>query len=317
MPWIVGIDEAGYGPNLGPLVMSAVACHAPDHVSCTSLWFLLENTVRRVADRADYRIIVDDSKKVYSSKRGLHELEKSVLSLLAANFIIDAHLEMLLNGFCPTTLEELRAECWYTGQSQMPVAASATKCRAHTAQFLAESSSSNLRWTDPSTIVICARRFNELLDIWGTKSAVLAHALSALLHDVWQLSGDVLVFVDKHGGRNTYAAMLQNALPDAMITTITEGAERSEYCVLGSGRKMRIIFQPRADDTHFCVALASMASKYIRELLMREFNAFWRRHVPVLRPTAGYPIDAVRFFAEIQPVLEQLRVARETIWRRK
>ena len=25
MPWIVGIDEAGYGPNLGPFVMTAVA----------------------------------------------------------------------------------------------------------------------------------------------------------------------------------------------------------------------------------------------------------------------------------------------------
>src|SRR5437016_4219233 len=30
MPWLIGMDEAGYGPNLGPFVMSAVACKVPE-----------------------------------------------------------------------------------------------------------------------------------------------------------------------------------------------------------------------------------------------------------------------------------------------
>ena len=29
MPWVVGIDEAGYGPNLGPLVQAAVILWMP------------------------------------------------------------------------------------------------------------------------------------------------------------------------------------------------------------------------------------------------------------------------------------------------
>ena len=35
-----------------------------------------------------------------------------------------------------------------------------------------------------------------------------------------------------------------------------------------------------------------MASKYLRELAMRPFNEFWSRHVPELKPTAGYPLNA-------------------------
>ena len=32
---------------------------------------------------------------------------------------------------------------------------------------------------------------------------------------------------------------------------------------------------------------------------MRQFNRFWAKHVPGIAPTAVYPVDAKRFFAEI------------------
>jgi ribonuclease HII len=78
-----------------------------------------------------------------------------------------------------------------------------------------------------------------------------------------------------------------------------------------------ITFQPRADSADFCVALASMYSKYLRELLMMEFNRFWRRHLPELKPTAGYPTDASRFYAAIEPILKRLAIAEGAMWRRK
>ena len=50
---------------------------------------------------------------------------------------------------------------------------------------------------------------------------------------------------------------------------------------------------PRADQCDGLVALASIVSKTVRELWMDVFNEYWRGRIPGLRPTAGYPSDAV------------------------
>jgi hypothetical protein len=83
MPWIVGIDEAGYGPNLGPFVMTATACRVPEALACGNLWDILARAVRRHGSPLDGRILVDDSKLVYSSARGLSDLETGVLAVIA------------------------------------------------------------------------------------------------------------------------------------------------------------------------------------------------------------------------------------------
>ncbi len=60
-----------------------------------------------------------------------------------------------------------------------------------------------------------------------------------------------------------------------------------------------------------------MVSKYLREVLMREFNQFWQSHIPGLKPTAGYPGDAARFFNAIHPTAVQLGIAEAALWRKK
>ena len=86
---------------------------------------------------------------------------------------------------------------------------------------------------------------------------------------------------------------------------------------MGLTRDLRLTFQPRADSEHFCVALASMAAKYLRERLMEEFNRYWLAQVPGLKPTAGYPNDAVRFMEAIRPAAQKLGMAEDAIWRRR
>jgi hypothetical protein len=319
MPWIVGVDEAGYGPNLGPFVMTSVACRVPEELAGADLWQVLRPGVRRHKEADDGRPMVDDSKLVYSTASGLAELEKSVLATLSPWRAGDALiLSQCLDWLCPAGHAEVRSEVWYTGASSLPAAADPETCRQSAERF-AEASHGKVAWGLVRSVVVCPARFNQLLDQWGSKGAVLSQALVELLEcNCAVADGEpIAFFIDKHGGRNSYAAVLQPAFPDGFVVAHEEGRERSVYSVLGGPRSVQLTAQPRADSAHLCVALASLVSKYLRELLMKEFNHFWQAQVPGLEPTAGYPGDAVRFFEAIRPALPRLGLAEAALWRRK
>ncbi|HJT76484.1 MAG TPA: hypothetical protein VJ739_04710 [Gemmataceae bacterium] len=318
MPWVIGIDEAGYGPNLGPLVMTSVACRVPDDLAGADLWRVLAAAVRRAAEADDGRPLVADSKEVYSAARGLAPLETGVLSLAAPEGAL--HLAGYLDWVSPPAAAELAGEPWYSGSSPLPVAADRAACAAAGSRFADVCRASGVERALVRSVVVCPARFNGLLDRWDSKGAVLGDGLAELVACNRAAAGPgaaLAFFIDKHGGRNAYAPLLQDAIPDGMVLAREEGGLRSTYTVLGTGQDLRLTFQPRADAEHFCVALASMVSKYLREVLMAEFNRFWQAQVPGLRPTAGYPGDAPRFLAAIRPALTRLGIAESAVWRRK
>ncbi|HEY7328603.1 MAG TPA: hypothetical protein VH592_13230 [Gemmataceae bacterium] len=319
--WIIGIDEAGYGPNFGPFVMTSVACRVPDPCAHANLWNLLHPAVRQSEDADERKLLIDDSKRVYTV-HGLVGLERGVLAMLAASASqrLPASLAALVDWACPEDDAELRREIWYRGVQSLPIHLVSAEVGPWAARFQDACVAVNVEGWHVRSAVICPGRFNSLLDEGGTKGHVLAHALACLLR--WQRSNlpgedDLAFFIDKHGGRNTYAAMIHHALPDGIVCAERESMACSSYRVEGLERGVRLIFQPRADGEHFCVALASMASKYLREVLMLEFNRFWQEHVPDLKPTAGYPGDAARFLQAIRQTIEKLGLCEETLWRRK
>jgi len=320
MPWIIGIDEAGYGPNLGPFVMTSVACRVPEALTGADLWQVLRDAVRRHDEPDDGRLVVEDSKLLYSGNHALRDLEKNVLAALRPWHPGGSlGLADYLDRACPAARSELAGECWFAGTSSLPVLAEPEDYLPAAERFTVVCQEGEVTWGLVRSQVVCPERFNALVDRWGSKGAVLGLSLIELVQCNHSQDDDepMHFFVDKHGGRNTYAAMLQHALPEGMVLAHEEGRDRSLYSVVGLGRALRLSFEPRADSSHLCVALASMVSKYLRELLMLEFNRFWRTHLPDLKPTAGYPGDSARFYAAIKPVAKRLGISKAALWRRK
>ena len=106
--------------------------------------------------------------------------------------------------------------------------------------------------------------------------------------------------------------MLAEHFPEWFIEIRGEGRQRSSYRFGPADRRVEFCFRVGAESC-LPAALASMASKYLRELAMRAFNDFWRRHVPDLQPTAGYPQDAKRFRADIAEAMQALAHFRSDI----
>jgi hypothetical protein len=318
--WIVGIDEAGYGPNLGPFVMTSVACRVPDDTTQSDLWDLLHPAVRRADANRDDRLLVADSKVVYSSARGLAGLERGTLAIVRPQCAEPHALCDLIEHLAADDHPELRKELWYRGKEALPARISGADLGADRERLDRACRAAGVSGWRAQSVLVCPAKFNALTDAAGSKGAVLAHGLARLVRDCHlglPAEGPILFFVDKHGGRNAYAALLQHALPDGAVVARQEGLACSVYEVVGTGRLVRLTFQPRAEAACLCVALASMVSKYLRELLMQELNSFWQQQVPGLKATAGYPVDAARFWQAIRPAAERLGATEAAIWRRK
>jgi len=118
MPWVVGIDEAGYGPNLGPLVQAAIALKLPG--ADPAGWDTLKGAVRRCGEKADGRLLVDDSKKVYT-RGGLDALERGITPLTPWSTSMGELVRKVCLSGCGA---ELSAEAWFDAAEQSRSSAS-------------------------------------------------------------------------------------------------------------------------------------------------------------------------------------------------
>ena len=299
MPLTIGIDEAGYGPVLGPLVISSAAFDVPGDAADADLWEPLAPAVARTRRGAAGRILVADSKVLYSAKRGLATLERSVLAFVAAGGSRPARFRELLTGLCEDD-GSLSGEAWWQ-DAPLPVSADRADIPADAAR-IAEAPG-GVRFLGIHSQVVPAGPFNQLIGRHGNKSVLLFQQNMLLAERAMKsFDGDLHFIADKHGGRHYYGPLLAANFFGSVLRTLHESPKTSSYEVALPGRTLRFDFIEKADKAHLPVALASMACKYVRELFMMCFNAYWCGRVDGLKPTAGYAVDSKRFIAAIRPL---------------
>lgn len=325
MTYLIGTDEAGYGPNLGPLVVSATLWRVADGIQPDALYDILEPVVCASAPRngsTDGRLAVADSKALYKPGHGLRLLEIGVLAALALTGRRPATWTELFDALDPHSAAHRSRVPWYVDYERavppvsIPVACCGGELKAMLGRLEPGLQAAGVALLGLRSRVVFPEQFNGCLTRCRSKGEALSKITFSLVADMMGGldDGPIDVVCDKHGGRNRYAEMLSSHFPEHLIEIHGEGRELSLYRFGPSRRRTSFCFRTRAEAI-LPVALASMTAKYLRELAMAALNAWWCEKVPGLRPTAGYPTDARRFKADVAEIQTALGIEDVVLWR--
>ncbi len=334
MRYFIGVDEAGYGPNLGPLVVAASCWRAPDELGNDLYTILQDAVVSHLAKRGERsraeHLVIADSKIVHQGVRGVGRLERGVLSSLAAAGALPGGGRSFWKGrdlwkrLVGDVAGEISSPLWNQLLAQpLPGEAAHEEVESGRRTLASCLAATGVSLQGVRAAVLFPGEFNRRVEAEQGKGAVLSHTtidlIAQMLADCTPenaVPADVMITCDKHGGRNHYAPLLMPLTAGQLVETRVEGRSESSYRWRDGERRIEIGFFTKGE-RFLPTALASMTAKYLRELSMRAFNLFWREHLPALQPTAGYPHDARRFAEQTRDMRQKLNIAAAEFWRNR
>jgi ribonuclease HII len=294
--FLVGVDENGLGPRLGPLIATAVALEADTYLP-------------REHRALGQSLGIYDSKATsgFGKMAAAEGIALALVERLCGRRPRDADELLALVGWehgkrfptpCPS---QSRPQCWSV-PVELPVFGGQID-RGH--QALDRLSAAGVRLRNACSAVLCASLLNTEVHRLGSKLLVDLTLFERLLLETRsRLPADVEAFCGKVGGIDRYPAYFRYLTG---YTVESQGRASSSYRVASLGR---VTFEVDADANHLPVGLASMLGKYLREVQMERQNRFYLQMDPSLKRVSGYRDKRTsEFVAATGPLRQRLSIA--------
>ena len=300
---VVGVDENGLGPRLGPLVATSLALETPRYA-------------RSALCERGLRLGLTDSKETGGFGR-MGFTESVALALLGSGGAArpPRSSDELLDRVFPEVRPRLRACC--------PDASTSEQCWGVDLRLPAFGGDpafgqrllerlvgrSQLRLVDVQSRIACAGVLNAKSAGGRNKLDVDLELFEDLIDHARRERGEpLLVVCGMIGGIRDYASRFGRFEPPRVRALSGRRGQR-RYAVEGVGE---VRFEVDADARHLPVALASIVGKYVREICMRRIGEFYRRSNPDLKLASGYhdPVTT-RFIQATEPSRRRLGIAHD------
>lgn len=284
---LVGIDENGLGPRLGPLLVTAVGVRGPEVAA--------ERFAFRPARGALSHRLGDSKRLVHYGKTALGEAWARAVARRVTGTAADRP-DAVLAALCLDERSALRTccprrhegQCWSSEEERF-VASDALVLEVERELDLLASDGVEVAFA--RLAVVCAKRLNEAATRGLTRFEVDLHAMERLVLAAREVAGaDVRATCGKVGGYDRYEQSF-GPLSGRLHTAVVEGRAKSAYRFPGVGE---IAFVRDADASHALVGLASLVGKWARDLFMGRIVRYHQQADPGLPEASGYhdPITA-------------------------